>query len=79
MAIPENALEVVMDNLEVGGEVPLGPEPGRAVEAEVDILVLLAAVQRQVPARISSVAQPELELYFFNFTILLLLGPDQHS
>ncbi len=39
-----------MDDLEVGGEVPLGPEPGRAVEAEVDILVLLAAVQRQVPA-----------------------------
>ncbi len=39
-----------MDNLEVGGEVPLRSEPGRAVEAEVDILVLLAAVQRQVPA-----------------------------
>ncbi len=39
-----------MDDLEVGGEVPLRSEPGRAVEAEVDILVLLAAVQRQVPA-----------------------------
>ncbi len=39
-----------MDDLEVGGEVPLRSEPGRAVEAEVNILVLLAAVQRQVPA-----------------------------
>ncbi len=56
-----------MDNLEVGGEVPLGPEPGRAVEAEVDILVLLAAVQRQVPA--TDEQQGTAIMMFFQKTI----------
>ena len=42
---PKNTLEIVVCDLEVGGEVPLGPELGGAVEAEVDVSVLLAGVQ----------------------------------
>jgi len=54
--VPEDALEVVVDHLEVRDEIPLGAESGGAVQAEVNVLVLLTAVQRQVSAQGSTCA-----------------------